>query len=635
MADLLNIALSGLRAFRSSLNTAGHNIANVNTPGYSRQRVDLAAQQPMYMGGSFLGSGVATVEVSRVYDQFLTGRVRELTATQAQEAALHGLASQIDGMLGDSAAGIAPALADFFSALQDLAADPAAIPARQVVLGNAAALADRFGSLGAQLESLAGIADNQLGSAVDSANHLATQIADLNREILISQGTSGNANDLLDRRDEIVRQLAQYAKVSVSEPGDGTLSVFLGNGQPLVVGTSVQQLSLVRDRFDPQRWQIGLVTSGGTVDVTRQLGGGQIGGIVAFRDQVLEPTRNQLGQLALGVAHTFNAQHGVGQDLDGDLGTAFFAVGGPQVLSRTTNSGNGVIAATIADVGQLTASDYRLQRSGADYVLTRLSDGAAIDLDAAGFPGGPVMIDGLDLSLTSGAIADGDSFLIQPTRQALTSFSVSIERPEDIAAAAPILATAAANNTGNARISAGAVTPPPDANLTVPVIITFNSPPTTFELLDTNVAIPVTLPYSSGDSISHNGWTLAITGNPAAGDSFTVGPNTGGVGDNRNLLALTALQHTKTLAQGTRDYGDVYGSAVTGVGARTAQAQSASAAQEALLNQAVAARDSVAGVNLDEEAANLLRFQQAYQAAAQAIQVAGSLFDSLLAAVRR
>ncbi|MCC6297033.1 MAG: flagellar hook-associated protein FlgK, partial [Pseudomonadales bacterium] len=257
MADLLNIALSGLRAFRSSLNTAGHNIANVNTPGYSRQRVDLAAQQPMYMGGSFLGSGVATVEVSRVYDQFLTGRVRELTATQAQEAALHGLASQIDGMLGDSAAGIAPALADFFSALQDLAADPAAIPARQVVLGNAAALADRFGSLGAQLESLAGIADNQLGSAVDSANHLATQIADLNREILISQGTSGDANDLLDRRDEIVRQLAQYAKVSVSEPGDGTLSVFLGNGQPLVVGTSVQQLSLVRDRFDPQRWQIG------------------------------------------------------------------------------------------------------------------------------------------------------------------------------------------------------------------------------------------------------------------------------------------------------------------------------------------------------------------------------------------
>lgn len=635
MADLLNIALSGLRAYRTSLDTAGHNIANVNTPGYSRQRVELAAQKPHYGGGSFMGAGVIPVEVSRIYDQFLTNRVRDLTATQAQEAALHGLASQIDGMLGDPAAGIAPALADFFSALQDLSADPASIPARQVVLENAEALADRFVSLGAQLETLAGVADNQLGSAVDSANELAKQIADLNREILVSQSASGEANDLLDRRDELVRQLAQHAKVSVSEPGDGTLSVFLGNGQPLVVGTSVQELSLVRDSFDPQRWQIGLITSVGTVDVTRQLDGGQIGGIIAFRDQVLEPTRNQLGQLAAGIAHTFNAQHRLGQDLEGDPGADFFAVGGPQVLSRTTNSGDGIVAAMIADVGQLTASDYRLQRSGTDYVLTRLADGVAIDLDALGFPGGPVTVDGLDLNLASGTIADGDSFLIQPTRPALTSLSVSIGRPEDIAAAAPIRTAAAANNTGSASISAGTVTPPLNPGLTVPVVITFNSPPTTFELLDTGVGVPVTLPYTSGDSISFNGWTVAISGNPAAGDSFAIGPNSGGVGDNRNLLALTALQQAKTLAQGTRDFGDVYGSAVTAVGARTARAQSAGAAQQTLLNQAVAARDSVAGVNLDEEAANLLRFQQAYQAAAQAMQVAGTLFDTLLNAVRR
>jgi len=639
MADLFNTALSGLRAFRVALDTTSHNIANVNTPGYSRQRVELSTQTPQRTGGSYLGSGVAVDAVSRVYDRFLTDQVRGLTSGQSQEAALHALASQIDRMLADPNVGVAPALADFFGALQDLAADPSSVPARDLVLQSGQALASRFDDLGSQFDALGGAANDRLTDAVAAANDLADQIADLNREIFAAHTSSGEPNDLLDQRDELLRQLSRYTRVTVADNGDGTLNVLVGTGQPVVVGTRAQRLDMVGDPHDPQRLRVGLATTAGPMDITGQLEGGEIAGILAFRDQVLDPARNQLGQLALGIAHTFNAQHQLGQDLEGDPGGAFFSVVDPRVLPRIGNVGDAAVAAAVVDVAGLTASDYRMARTGSDYALTRLSDGAVIDLDALGFPGTAVTVDGLRLEVASGTMADGDSFVIQPTRAAATGLAVAISRPQDIAAAAPIRTAAATGNIGTAVIDAGAVDhsgqPPLDANLTAPVSITFNVPPTTFNVTGAGTGDPVNLPYTSGEPIRFNGWTVAISGNPAAGDRFTVAANQGGVGDNRNVLALAQLQDAKTLAQGSQNYAEVYGSLVATVGARTARAQSANAAQETLLNQAVAARDSVAGVNLDEEAASLLRFQQAYQAAAQAIQIAGTLFDSLLAAVRR
>lgn len=637
MADLFSNALSGLRAFSASLQTTGHNISNVNTPGYSRQRVELATQIPQSSGGSFLGSGVTTAEVSRVYDRFLTDRVRDLTSTRAQEASFHQLARQVDAMLADPTVGMAPVIADFFAALQDLASDPAAVPLRNVVLQAGETLASRFADLGAQLEGLAQVADGQLAAAVIATNGLADQIAALNIEIVTAQSRAGSANDLLDRRDELVRQLAERTNLTVLEPGDGTVTLLVGNGQPLVVGGNAQHLQMMPDPFDPQRSLVGVSTAGGTVAINHQMIGGEIGGILAFRNQVLDPARNQLGQLALGIAHGFNEQHRLGQDLDGDAGGAFFAIAEPRVLSRANNTGNAGLTARVVDIGDLTASDYRLTRTGTNYGLTRLSDGTVIDLGGLGFPATPVTVDGLHFEIPTGAMADGDSFLIQPTRAASQGLSVAITRPQDIAAAAPMRTTAAMGNVGSAVISAGSVNkggqPPLDPNIGALVTLTFNTPPTTFNVVGTGD--PVNLPYTPGGPISFNGWTVAISGNPAAGDSFTVAANQGGVGDNRNALALAGLQQAKTLSQGTQNYGEVYGSLVTTVGSRTAQARSAQASQEALLNQAVAARESVAGVNLDEEAANLLRFQQAYQAAAQAIQVAGTLFDSLLAAVRR
>ncbi|MGE3296925.1 MAG: flagellar hook-associated protein FlgK [Porticoccaceae bacterium] len=637
MADPFNISVSALLSYQQALNTTSHNIANVNTAGYSRQQVELGTQLPEYRGGDYQGNGVAVDGIRRIYNEFLTTQVRDLTASRSEADTLHQLAGQIDNVLADPDAGLTPVTGRFFSALQDLANDPTSTAARQVVLDTSETLASRFRDFARYFDSLSQGVNSTLTSAVDQVNVLAQQIGDLNQRIQSSTGTSGAANDLLDQRDELIRQLSEYTSVTVVDQDDGSRNVFIGAGQPLVVGAHVQQLAVLRDPYDPGRQRIGFVSAGAPVDITVQLTGGKIGGLLAFRDQVLDPAYNRLGQLAQGIAAALNDQHRLGQDLNGNMGGDLFTVAAPQVLPRTGNTGNAVVDVAITDVGALTTSDYRLDRSGTSYSLTRLSDGTVTNLDSAGFPGVAVTVDGVRIGLASGSIDDGDSFVLQPTRGASGSLQVAVTDLNAIAAASPIRTGAGSANSGSATISAGVVNGPPpvSAALTAAVTITFNNPPTSFNVTGVGTGDPTNVPYVSGQAIGYNGWTLQISGPPAAGDTFSVGANTGGAGDNRNALALGALQSTRTLDQGQSTFADAYGSLVATVGVRTQRAQATSQAQGVLLDQATAARDNVAGVNLDEEAANLLRFQQAYQAATRVIEVANSLFDSILNAVRR
>lgn len=637
MSDPLTISVSALLAYQRALSTASHNIANVNTDGYTRQRVEFSTQPPQFSGAGYLGNGVRVAGIERIYDGLLTDRVRELTASRAEADILGQLANQLSGILADPQVGLSPAMNQFFAAVDDLANDPSAPAARQALLDSAESLAARFGDFSRHFDSLGAGAETQLSASLESVNDLAREIAALNQEILDRSVGGTTPNDLLDRRDEAIRRLAEQVSVNVVAQGDGTLNLFVGSGQPLVIGGTAHGLTPLQDPFDPQRLRIGLTASGTSVDITGQLTGGRIGGLLSFRDQVLAPARNRLGQLTLGLAAAFNAQHRLGQDLEGDLGGAFFRVAAPQALPRAGNLGDAGLALAIADPAALVASDYRLTRSGADYSLTRISDGAVFDLDAAGFPAAAATIDGLSIAIAAGTMADGDGFLLQPFRAAAGSLEVAITRGNDIAAASPIRTAAASDNLGSAAISSGAVVGPPplDVNLRAPVTIVFNDPPTSFNVVGTGTGDPVNLPYTSGAAISFNGWTLAISGVPAAGDRFSVAANDGGIGDNRNALALRGLASAPLLDQGRATLDETFASLVASTGARTARAQATSAAQGALLDQASAARDNLSGVNLDEEAANLLRFQQSYQAAARVIEVAGSLFDSLLAAVRR
>ncbi len=632
VGDILGSGISGLLAFQRSLAGASHNIANVNTEGYSRQRVELGTRPPQPSGAGFIGQGAQIEGVRRIYDEFLTLQVRSYTSANAQLQSYYSLASQLDNLLADPQAGLSPSLQDFFNAVQGLANDPASIPARQVLLSNGENLAKRLHALDQRMRDLRGAINGQLQSGVSEINGYAQAIAKVNQAISLAQGAAGGKppNDLLDQRDALIVKLAQLTGVTTVAQDNGMVNVFIGNGQTLVAGTQASVLSVTKNPYDPSRYEIGYQNSDQAI--SDSLTGGKLGGMLQFRNQVLDGTQNLLGRVATGLALTFNAQHRKGQDLNGAMGADFFSVAAPKTFAHSSNTGNAVVGATLASASALTGSDYVLQRTSGGYTLTRLSDNTVTTL--ATFPGGAETVDGLTLSLTSGALNVGDRFLIQPTRNGAADIAVAVKDARLIAAAAPVRSSAALTNQGNATISAGEVLDSTHAALLNTVTITFNNPPTTFTITGV-VPDPSPVAFTSGANIDFNGWRVQITGTPQAGDSFTVQQNTNGVSDNRNALLLGNLRTQLTLAGGSASYQDAYGQLVADVGSNTYQADIGRQAQETQLAQARNARDATSGVNLEEEAADLVRFQQAYQAAAQVISIADTLFQSLLLALRR
>ena len=637
---LLGIGTSALNANARALSTTSNNIANVNTEGYSRQRVNFAERPSDSVGGLTIGNGVSVSSVTRIFDELTTSQVRVNNSAFSSFETLNTFSSQLDSILADANAGLSPAISGFFDALQEVADDPASTATRQVLLSEADSLVARFDAISGRLETLNNSVNNDISGTVSDINVLAQSIAQVNNQISNTEagGSGGVANDLRDQRDRLLLQLSEYTQVRTVEQSDGTLNVFIGNGQTLVAGGFSQSLSVVSNEFDPTKLEIGYVANGTTTQISNLVTGGRLGGLLDFRETVLEPARNTLGQVAIGIADQVNDQHQLGQDLNGVAGGVFFndiSANSPLVLPSTSNAGTGVVAAAVTDVNALTNSDYLLSNTGGAYSITRLSDNTITNLP--GFPGAAAVVDGLTISLSSGTISNGDSFLVRPTSAASRDISLQISDVRQVAAAAPIIGQAASNNTGNASISAGVVNapPPPNANLTQTVTITFNNPPTTFDVAGTGTGNPTGVAYTSGGAITYNGFTVEIDGVPAAGDVFTVSANTGGVGDNRNALALANLQQQLGLNNGTSTISNVYGSLVADVGTRTRESELNQAAQETLLRQAEANRDSVSGVNLDEETTNLLQFQQAFQASAQIISIADELFQVLLGAVSR
>lgn len=347
-----------------------------------------------------------------------------------------------------------------------------------------------------------------------------------------------------------------------------------------------------------------------------------------FRDQTLSQTQNTLGQLAIGLASTFNQQNQLGQDLSGAMGGSLFSVATPVVSSNTANTGIAVVSATITSATALTGSDYRLAYDGSKYTLTRLTDNQVTTSATL-----PLTVDGINIT-TSATPNAGDSFLIRPTVNGAGTISVTMADPSKIAAAVPVRSVAALANTGSGAIAAPSVNgpPPTNASLQDTVTITFNNPATTFNVVDTTTATTLAsnVAYTAGQSITYNGWTTQISGTPATNDVFTVSANTNGTSDGNNALSMAGLQTKMTLSNGTVSYEGLYGQLVSQVGTKTNELQVTSQAQTNMVTQTTQAQQAVSGVNLDEEAANLIRYQQAYQAASKAIQIASTLFDSVL-----
>lgn len=629
--SILGIATTGIAAARAGLATTAHNIANVNTEGYSRQNIVQSTPVPAYTGAGYFGAGVSVATVRRAWNEVLAAQAHAAGSRAAAAAELAGQLRALDDLLADPQAGLAPALSDFFAGLNEVAAHPADAAARQALVSRAEALAARFRGLDARLDDLRVRANRQIEDTVASVNATAARIAELNRRILEAGALGARMqppNDLLDARDALVRELGREIGATAVPQSDGSLNVFIAGGQAIVVGGTSYTIAARADPESPQDLALELYTGGASVPLrAADLTGGRLGAIVEFRDRDLAAARNALGRIAIALAEQANAQHRLGQDLDGQMGAALFAAGAPAAVARATNAGTAQLAATLADASALTASAYRVRWDGAAWQVERLSDGTAWSFATL-----PQTVDGVTLALASGTPVAGDTFRIEPTASGAGAFALLVRQPRQIAAAAPVRAATSPANRGSAVLGSLVVDapPPPDPNLAQTVSLTFNDPPNTFNVTGPGTGNPISVPYTPGAPISFNGWTLTLEGAPAAGDVFIVQANTGGSGDNRNALALAALQDARGIENSAASYGEAWSALVAAVGSRAREMQVNEQALDRLAAQAEASRQERSGVNLDEEAANLLRYQQAWQASAKAFAIAEALFASLL-----
>lgn len=629
MSSMLSTGVSGLMAFQSALDTTSHNISNASTPGYSRQSVSLAASQPQFSGGGWVGSGVTTTTIARAYNDLVATQVRSSSSSMSQWDAYSSLADEVNNLFGDSSTGLSSTLQSFFNAFQSVANSPSSSSERQVLLSQAQTLVNQLQAYGTRLNDLDTQVNSQLGSEATAISGLAQSIADLNAQISAATGRGGDPpNDMLDQRDALIDELATHVNLSTVKQTDGSVNVFIGSGQALVVGTTAARLTAVTDPYDVSRTSLALQSTGAATDVTNAITGGITGGLLSFRAQVLDPAKSALGQVAVTLSDLINSQQNAGMDLRGALGADMFAVGGVDVLANSANTGSATPSVIRSDVSALTASNYLLLRTGSGWSLQDTSTGANVTMTGTGTVADPFVADGLSITL-SGTAASGDRFLIRPTSAAVGNMSLTLTDPSGVAAAAPIVASASASNAGSASITPGVVIDAANAQLRSTVTIQFLSS-TTY----TTDGGTTTSSYTSGQSINLNGWQVTLTGTPASGDTFTVKDNTGGIGDNRNALLLGNILNKDFLSGGTSSVNDLVGRWVADIGVKTNQAQTNLSIQSTLYDDNISAQQSVSGVNLDEEAANLVRYQQAYSAAAQVIATANKLFDSLMDAFR-
>lgn len=625
MADILRIGLSGLLAQQRALATTANNIANASTPGYSRQRVELTERPLEMLGNGGVGTGVQVALNRRLTDDLMADQLRFAAGSFSRADAFVQMAEALDELLAGGGTGLSATLQSFTNAVQELADDPASTSARQVLISAARTLVARFETMDRRMSELSNEVGARLVEATSEINSLGQGIADINAQILGSGGQP--PADLLDQRDRMLERLSELVQVETATQRDGTLSVFIGSGQALVVGTTATQLAVTPGSTDPQQPRIVLRGGGPDVDVTPFLTGGALGGTLDFNREMLSPARAELGRIAAGLVDTFNTMHRNGMDLDGDLGGDFFAIAAPQSFGASTNTGTGAVTATITNTAALQPTNYRLSFDGTNYLLTRTDNGASVTMTGAGTSASPFVADGVSF-VVSGAPAAGDQFLIKPLEHVAGSLQLLVTNTADVAAAAPTRTTAALSNVGSGTISAGEVIDP-----TVP-----GFPGTaTIDFIDSStysINGVGTFTYTPGADIDVGGTRVRIDGAPAAGDRFVIQPNTGGAGDNRNALRLAAAL-SDNVFDGNLTLQGAAGRLVTSVGSRTAEVTSQRNAQGAVLDQTRQRLDSVRGVNLDEEAADMLRFQQLYQAAAQTIAVADTLFNTLLAALRR
>ena len=647
---LFSLGTKAMSASYAALATTGHNISNANVKGYSRQQVELATAVGQFSGEGYYGKGVDVTTVTRAHDSFLTREAAASASLAAMDQSRLQMLRRLESVFPTGEQGVGHAAGEFLNAMVDLSARPADAATRQVVLARAGEVATRFAAAGAQLDQLQLQVREDLQAGVAQINQLAGSIAELNQRIAAARGLGQPPNDLLDQRDQALSELSRHLQLSTVQADDGTLTVFVAGGQRLVMGAQAQALSLQSDPADSTRAALGLSDSGIVrLLQPQELGGGSAAGLLRFQNQDLVDARTLLGQLAAALAGQVNQQQALGLDLRDPPGSGapIFAVGAAQALPDAHNavdaSGQfiGRVNLSISDASQLRASEYALRADpgGAPGVwqLTRLDDGLVRSIASGD------VVDGMRIDVGPPAPAAGDRFLLQPVSRAANGMRRVLDEANGIAAAAPLSATAQAGHRGTASIAALRVlSTAADPQLTATFSFTSDSGDYSWELRDrvsNALQSSGSGTWSAGTPIALNGFALELAGVPRSGDVFAVGKTLYPAQNNGNALAFTALRDAALVGRaplagsgvgGGQTITDAYAAAMANIGVRVQGADSAAMISAAVATQAEAARSAKSGVNLDEEAARLIQYQQSYQAAAKILQIAQTIFDTLL-----
>lgn len=627
--QLFGIGLSALNAAQLGLSTTGHNIANASSAGYHRQEIFQSVQTPTLTGAGFVGNGTYVENIRRSYSQFLDGQVMEVEGVASYLTTYRNGMEQVDNLLGDAKSGLAPAQQEFFRTMQEVAANPASVPARQLLLSATQSMVARFQTMDKRLEDLYIGANRQIEDSISEVNALAKQIAELNKRVISAESNAGKlqANDLRDQREKLIADLNKIARTQVSVDSEGNYNVFVGTGQSLVVGPNASALKTQRSAENPQKLDI--FATNGSVDVLippASLSGGRIGALFAYRDESLSIARSELGREAMVMANAINQQHQLGQDLQGNFGGAYFTVASPVAFASTNNSSASVMSATVSNYSQLVASDYRVTFTGVGaYSVTRLSDNTV-------FTGSPATVDGVNLSFSVPANT-GDVFYLQPTVAGSSTLKSLVTDPVKVAAALPLRTVANLANTGTAKleVQSNSSTAGIPASGTMRTL-TFNAGAYTSSVGTDTVALSgntLTVTTAAGNVI-----TMSVTGTPANGDTFNLDRNTGGVSDGRNAVLLGKLATTNLLNGGTTTLQGAYGQLVSLMGNKSRELKVTGEAQDTLLKNVTQVQQSFSGVNLDEEAARLIQYQQAYQAASKLILTAKQTLEEIFSVMR-
>lgn len=650
MSGLFNAGLSGLKAFQAAITLTSHNVSNAETEGYNRREIILS-QSSLEM----FGNGVDVAGIRRIVDQVALENLQKSASIYQSSNVYFEYAQNLQSIAENPNISPNQALSNAFDALQKVNSNPGATYTRNLVFNQFEILSNRFRSLAQNINQEYTKVNTEIVQASREINDITSKIASINAQI--PKMDPNESLGLLDEREKLLQSLAERISFKTYSYPNGTMDVLIGAGNPLVIGATANKMTPINDSENSQIVNLSLTVGTTQFDVSNALTSGKVRGLINYREDVLKPMERELNRLALVISDKFNQQNKAGVDLNGNLGGNLFldvnhnSLTGNRILPNGTNTGSAAMNATINDVSALTTSDYRMVIGASNqYSLVRISDNTEVAQGTLGSFPQRVSVDGFDINIATGTFNNGDTYLISPTRNAAYQFSLATKDPTALAVALPIRTTANSGNTGTGQISKVSITDITNSSFSLnkqlnpPIRIEFLSS-TSYRLVNANTNAAIESPISYNPSATNTvfptpggydpGYQIELSGGPKTGDIFNIDYNINGQGDNQNGNLMSNLFNTRTLNNQQMTFNEAFNDLVSNISIKVQSIQISQRSDKIIFEQAQAKRDSISGVNVDEETVNLLKFEKAYQASANVVATASKILDILLSLGQR